>query len=178
VPGALLGPDTTLLLQMEVPAPEVALIAERAKRRGSRVILNLAPAAPAEDTLLRALDLPVVNESEAQSLDCTSAALAEAFGLVLIETRGRRGAVAFLPDGGEIAVPALPVETVDSTGAGDAFVGVLAQGLDGGLALGEALNRASIAGALACRVPGAQPSLPTRAEIDAVVLAPPCGTRE
>ena len=169
VPDGLLGPETTLLLQMEVPAQEVVLLAQRAKRRGCRVILNLAPAVAPTEALLQQLDLLVVNEAEAQSLDCAPAALAAAFGLIAVETRGARGAVAFLPQGGEIAVPALPVEPVDTTGAGDCFVGVLAAGLAEGLALPAALHRASIAAGLACRLPGAQPSLPTRSAIDAAV---------
>jgi ribokinase len=103
VPDELLGPETTLLLQMEVPPQEVALLAERAKRRGCCVILNLAPATPPTEALLRQLDVLVVNEAEAKSLDRAPAALAGAFGLVVVETRGARGAVAFLPQGGEIA---------------------------------------------------------------------------
>ncbi|HZB93235.1 MAG TPA: ribokinase [Stellaceae bacterium] len=167
VSDGLLSPDTTLLLQMEVPPQEVALLAERAKQRGCRVVLNLAPAEPPAEALLRQLDLLVVNEAEARSLERAPAALAAAFGLVLVVTRGARGAVAFLPQGGEIAVPALPIEPVDTTGAGDCFTGVLAAGLAEGCALPEALQRASIAAGLACRIPGAQPSLPTRSAIDA-----------
>lgn len=167
VPDALLSPETTLLLQMEVPPGEVARLAERAKRRGCRIILNLAPAVPANAALLHQLDCLVVNEMEAKALDRPPAALAEAFGLVVVVTRGARGAVTFLPQGGEIAVPAVRVEPTDTTGAGDCFVGVLAAGLSEGVALAAALQRASIAAALACCVYGAQPSLPTRAEIDA-----------
>ncbi|HUC68619.1 MAG TPA: ribokinase [Stellaceae bacterium] len=167
VPDGLLGPETTLLLQMEVPPEEVALLAQRAKRRGCRVILNLAPATAPTEALLRQLDLLVVNEAEAQSLDRAPAALAAAFGLVVVETQGARGAVAFLPQGDAIAVPALPIEPVDTTGAGDCFVGVLAAGLSEGLPLLAALHRASIAAGLACRIAGAQPSLPTRSAIDA-----------
>src|SRR6185437_4084102 len=63
-----LGPETTVLLQMEVPPAEVALLAGRAKRHGSRVILNLAPAQPLAEETLRQLDMLVVNESEARAL--------------------------------------------------------------------------------------------------------------
>jgi len=64
-------------------------------------------------------------------------------------------------------VPALALEPIDTTGAGDAFVGVLAAGLDQGLTIGAALHRASAAAGIACLTRGAQPALPDRAAIDA-----------
>ena len=86
-------------------------------------------------------------------------------GIAVVVTLGKEGAVAF--SGGQgWAIGALPITPVDSTGAGDAFVGVLAAALDAGAALPAALRRASVAGALTCLVAGAQPSLPIRASID------------
>jgi ribokinase len=169
VPDAVLGPDTIVLMQMEVPPAEVARLIERAKDRGCRVMLNLAPALPLPADLLRQIDVLVANESEAASLDRAPADLAVACRLVLAVTRGERGASAYLPDGSEIAVPALAVAAVDTTGAGDTFVGVLAAALDAHLPLDQALRRASIAAGLSCLAPGAQPSMPMRAEIDAAV---------
>ena len=162
-----LGPETTVLLQMEVPPAEVALLAGRAKRHGSRVILNLVPAQPLAEETLRQLDMLVVNESEARALPLPPATLAAQHRLTVVETRGEKGAVAWLAEGSEIAVPALRVPVVDTTGAGDAFVGILAASLDAGLDLTEALRRASAGAALACGAVGAQPSMPHRDAIDA-----------
>jgi ribokinase len=169
VPEAALGPDTIMLAQMEVPPAEVARLIERAKQRGCRVMLNLAPAVPLSAETLRQIDVLVANETEAASLDRAPADLAVACRLVLVVTRGERGASAYLPDGSEIAVPALALAAIDTTGAGDTFVGVLAAALDAHLPLAEALRRASIAAGLSCRSPGAQPSMPTRAAIDAAL---------
>jgi ribokinase len=83
-----------------------------------------------------------------------------------VVTLGAGGALAIGPDGGW-RIAALPVEPVDTTGAGDAFVGALAAALDLGHALGMALRRASVAAGLACTRLGAQTSQPTAAEIDA-----------
>jgi len=176
VPDALLGPRTTLLLEREVEARESAALARRAKRRGARVILNLAPMGPVPEELLAASDVIVVNEHEAAMLlggepACASAAAAFASrrGITLIVTLGAEGAMAFRPDGPVLRVGALPVTPVDTTGAGDAFVGVLAAALDRGQALAEALRRASVAGALACLKEGAQSALPTAEEIEAAL---------
>jgi ribokinase len=169
VPDARLGTGTILVLQLEVPPDEVMLLAGRAKRRGSRVILNLAPAQPLARETLRLIDVLVANETEAAALGEAPAALARAIGCTVVVTRGERGAAAHLAEGGEIAVPALPVTAVDTVGAGDTFVGVLAAALDAGLALPAALRRASAAAGLACTTPGAQPSMPSRAAIDAAV---------
>ena len=87
----------------------------------------------------------------------------------LIITRGAEGAVAMLRDGTTIAVPALPIDPVDTTGAGDAFAGVFAAGLDRGLPLDLTLRRASAAAALTCLAVGAQAAMPGRADIEAAV---------
>ena len=70
-------------------------------------------------------------------------------------------------DGRVLAVDAMPIEPVDTTGAGDAFTGVLAAALDGGIDLSGALRRAAVGAALACLALGAQESLPTARAIDA-----------
>ena len=83
----------------------------------------------------------------------------------IIVTLGADGAMAATPDE-IIRVPALPVQPVDTVGAGDTFVGYLAAGLDKGLDLEAAMRRAAVAASLACLKPGAQPSVPTAAEVD------------
>jgi ribokinase len=77
--------------------------------------------------------------------------------------------VAFLRDGMRLEVPALPIEPLDTTGAGDTFVGVLAAALDLGSGLEVALRRASAAAGLACLARGAQTAMPDSAMIAAAV---------
>jgi ribokinase len=174
VEDALLGPDTVLVLQMEVPAAETAALIMRARALGCRIVLNLAPAAPLPDAALRAVDLLVVNETEAAwlagHLGCgaDSAALHAALGVGVIRTLGGDGLEATTAAGPH-RLPARPITAVDTTAAGDCFVGVLAAALDRGAGLSQALARATAAAALCCTRPGSQGSLPTAAEIDAFV---------
>ncbi len=184
VAEAALGPGTLVVLQMEVPPAENWALARRARARGARVMLNVAPARPLPAEALAALDWLVANEIEIGTIAAAAghgredpraagAALAAATGIAVVVTLGAEGAVAFA--GGEgWTIGTLPITPVDSTGAGDAFVGVLAAALDAGADLPAALRRASVAGALTCLVAGAQPSLPLRAAIDKRVkeLAP------
>jgi ribokinase len=86
-----------------------------------------------------------------------------------VVTCGAAGALAFLADGDRLEIPALPVAPVDTTGAGDTFVGVLAAALDLRSSLEQALLRASAAAGLACLVRGAQSAIPHAAAIDAAV---------
>jgi ribokinase len=140
-------------------------------------VFSLAPyaALPAED--IAAFDIVIVNEHEAADLarhlgvsakgaDATTTALARRLGRTVIATLGPEGAVA-ATDSQVIRVPSLPVTAVDTTGAGDTFCGVLAAFLDEGADLRSAMAKAAIAGSLAVTKAGAQPSFPTRAEIDA-----------
>jgi ribokinase len=87
----------------------------------------------------------------------------------VIATLGADGAIA-AGASGAIRVPALAVTAIDTTGAGDAFAGVLAAALDAGATLETAMTRAAVAGSLACTREGAQPSFPTAAEIAAALL--------
>jgi ribokinase len=170
---AELAPGVTVLCQNEIlPAATAALLA-RAKAGGARTILNLAPAEGLPADALDGLDLLVVNQHEAavaagaegESADLARA-LAARHGLTCVVTLGRRGALA-LGRMGDYRVDALAVEALDTTGAGDAFVGVLAAALDDGLSLSQALRRASVAAGLACTRIGAQTSQPDAAAIAA-----------
>jgi ribokinase len=164
VPGRLIGADSVLVLQREVPAGENAALIRRA--RGARILLNLAPAGPIDPARLEDIDIMIANEGEAAALG-EAEALARRLRQALVVTRAADGATAYLAGGSEIIVPALPIKPVDTTGAGDTFVGVLAAGLDRGLALKPALRRASAAAALACLAPGAQDAMPGREAIEA-----------
>ena len=171
VEDALLTPDTTLVLQMEVSPDETAALIRRAKAKGVRIILNLAPAAALPLDALRAIDILTVNETEAEwlaaHLGCapTAAALHTALGVTVIRTLGEHGLDAVTADG-EMHLPARQIVPVDTTAAGDCFVGVLAAALDRGAPLTEALNRANAAAALCCVKPGSQDSTPSANEID------------
>jgi ribokinase len=173
VPDALLGPEATVLAQLELPIAEIGRLLQRAKARGARTMLNLAPAATLDDETLRHLDVVVANEGEARALGRDPARRAAELGITLVITRGGAGATAHRADGPSIIVPALPIEPVDTTGAGDAFTGVLAAALDAGHALEPALRRASAAAGLACLAPGAQPGLPVPTAIDAALARLP-----
>lgn len=171
IPEALLTPQTTLMLQMEVLIPEIQAAARRAKSKGSRVVLNLGPALRLPLETFRDVDVLVCNEIEATTLlpaEPTQLAgkLAETLKTTVIVTLGEKGAMAAGPLG-RWTIGALSVKPVDTTAAGDQFTGVLAASLDRGLSLPDAMRRASVAAGLACLIPGAQPSLQTAAMIDA-----------
>jgi ribokinase len=167
VPDAMLGPDTIVVFQMEVPAAENGVLIGRAHAAGARTILNLAPAAPLDPALFAAIDILVANEGEAASLGADPAALARRLRQALVITRGAAGSTAFLEDGGRIETPALAITAVDTTGAGDTFVGVLAAGLERRPPLAAALRRASAAAGVACLARGAQTAMPDAAAIEA-----------
>jgi len=169
VPDTLLGPATTLVCQMEVPAGETCALIRRARAAGAGTLLNLAPAAPVDPALFGDIDILVANAGEAEALGVEPAALASRLRRALVVTRGAAGSTAYLAGGGHIDTPALAIEPVDTTGAGDTFVGALAAALDRRLPLAAALRRASAAAGLACLAHGAQTAIPGRAAIDDVV---------
>ena len=151
-----------LVLQLELPIETVAAAAERAT---GFVAVNLAPAAIVPQTLLDRADLLIVNESEAAFY---GESLHQSPGLVAV-TLGGAGAKLFREGALIAAATPPPVAVVDTTGAGDCFVAALTVALLEGQSPADALTFACAAGALAVTRPGAQPSLPTRAEVDAAV---------
>jgi len=177
LPDDWLGPETVLVLQMEVPLDSNWAVARRAKARGARVVLNLAPAKPVPAELLPTFDLVAFNEVEAEMLARSRAldaatgedagrAIAARYGVTTVVSLGSAGAAAFGPDEAW-RCGALVIEPVDTVGAGDAFVAGLALGLAQGAPLPAMLHRASVIGGLACLVEGAAPSMPSTAEIEA-----------
>ncbi|MEM7124468.1 MAG: ribokinase [Pseudomonadota bacterium] len=169
----LLHAASSVLLTLEVPLREVFALAQRAHGAGKRVILNAAPAGP---IMPETLDILIANEIEARQIGDqlgiaatepvdVARSLAATHGLTTIVTLGGDGAVAITPDGGwRVGAPVITPR--DTTGAGDAFCGVLAAALDGGADLPAALRRASVAGALTCLEPGAMPALPRSEAIE------------
>lgn len=172
--AALFEDVRVLLIQMEVPLPAVTQALTLAKESGVTAILNPAPAQPLSDSVLRLVDVITPNETEAQMLtgfpepaEAARLLVERGVGAVIV-TLGDRGA--YLLDGrGPRHVPAFPVQAVDSTAAGDAFNGALSCGLAEGWTLEEACRFAAASGALAASKRGAQASLPTRREIDALL---------
>jgi len=169
--------DDLLLLQMEVSPEENWRAVEIAKAAGAGVVLNLAPAGAVPPEVLRHLDFLIVNETEARQLavqlglaendpEAIGAALAADFVDHCIVTLGAEGVAAF-GTSGSYRLPALAVEVVDTTAAGDAFVGGFAAALHQGETREAALTPGVVTGGLACRRLGAQTSLPSRAEIAA-----------
>lgn len=169
LPNGLLSSDATLLCQNEIRADQTFAALERARARGARTILNLAPAGPVPGHVLDSVDYLVVNTLEAAMAAGTDEAgdplelargLVRSHGSTCIVTLGAKGAIAVERDGG-FRVGALPITAKDTTGAGDAFVGVLAASLDQGRSLLEALHRASVAAGLTCTELGAQTAQPS-----------------
>lgn len=161
-----------VLLQLEIPLSTALKAAQLGRAAGAMVILNLAPAQQLTQAQLADIDLLVVNESEAALLSGLSdeqAALAQLATLVpqVVLTRGERGAL--WHDGTTSgALAAFQVTAIDTTAAGDAFVGALAVARCEGRPLAEAVRFAAAAGALATMQRGAQPSLPHRSAIAAL----------
>jgi ribokinase len=179
VPDAALTSKTVLVLQQEVDAAANMALIARARRAGTRIMLNAAPAHPVSLDLLRMIDILVVNESEAAALagplgwaamprDFALNATAAAPNIAVVVTLGAAGAL-WVDAAKALRVEAPDVDVVDTTGAGDAFVGTLAAAIDGVANRVDALRRAVAAGSLACTVHGAQPALPDRTAIDALL---------
>jgi ribokinase len=179
VTAALSGGCDMLVLSAEIPTGILADVLTGARAAGVTCLLNLAPA-PAEPATLLAggVDWLVVNESEAAAvLGRGVAGLAEAASAArdlcglgarhAVVTAGSRGAALAGPATGE-AIPALSVRSVDSVGAGDAFVAALAVALAAGVPAADAVRAAGAAGATATTRRGTQDALPRPADIIAV----------
>lgn len=156
-----------VLMQLEVPM-ELLVDAARARAEGARVVLNAAPSAPVPPELLSEVDVLVVNEHEATDLaglgdlDTAVGRLRESVG-TLVVTLGAAGAVVWDGDQ-QTRVPAVEARAVDTTGAGDTFVGVLGARLAAGDDVATAARWGAAAAALAVQRPGAQAAVPTREE--------------
>ena len=172
---AAIAAADALLLQLESPLETVTRAAEVAHAHGVKVILNPAPARSLPGALLSLVDVLIPNESETALLTgmpVGDQAEAEAAATALrglgvgtvILTLGERGALLAREEKTEL-FPAFDVTSVDTTAAGDAFVGGFAVALAEGQSLAEAVRWGNAAGALATTKLGAQPSLPTRQEV-------------
>lgn len=168
-----LGAGNVLMLQQEIPQAATTRALQLAQAQGVTSILNTAPFLETTPELARRASIVIANETEfallaggqAGDLEAQMAEWARAHRQAVIVTLGPDGARAATPSH-SFSVPALPVDPVDTVGAGDTFCGYLAAGLDAGLELEPAMRRAAVAASLACLKPGAQPSIPYAAEVD------------
>jgi ribokinase len=172
--GAIEG-AAVLLCQLEVPLRTVAEALRIARSAGVTTVLNPAPAVPLPDELLSLADLCVPNEGEIELLTGQTATTVQEVAAAAWELlrRGPRTVVVTLGERGALIadatsaehVPAPTVEAVDSSGAGDAFIGALGVSLAEGVPLREAVRRANAVAALSVTRLGTQASFPTRPEI-------------
>ncbi|MCS6852534.1 MAG: ribokinase [Gemmataceae bacterium] len=159
-----------LLCQLEVPVAATHAALRLARAVGATTILNPAPASSLTDDLLALVDLCIPNETELASLTGLSDAEAGARALLrrgpslVIVTLGDQGALIVDSRRSE-HVPAVAVEVVDTSGAGDAFIGSLAVFLGEGAPLAEAVRRANAVAALTVTRPGTQAAFPQRAAL-------------
>ncbi|NWG35418.1 MAG: ribokinase [Chloroflexi bacterium] len=193
VESASFSTFSLLLLQLEIPTPTVLRAAQLARQNGVRVLLNPAPAKELPDELIALADFIVPNETELSLLTGTQVndvSSAEAAAKKLLE-RGAQNVIVTLGSKGALIaakdftrhIPSYQVNVVDTTAAGDAFIGGFAVELigrsGGSLTPADSLENASYAkhiekavryacacGALACTKFGAQPSLPNRFEVE------------
>ena len=168
-----------VLMQQEIPVQTIAAGLKAARAAEAASVLNVAPFVAAAAPLLAEADYVVANEAE---FDLYSEALgligddrlarmrafAATSGRTMIVTLGKDGVLAATPKE-MLEVAALPITPVDTVGAGDTFCGFFGAALAAGLPLAEALARAAAAGSLACLKPGAQPAIPSAADVDAAL---------
>jgi ribokinase len=166
-----------IVLQFEIPVETVYYTIEFARKHGIRCILNPAPAQPVDLAALKDLDYFVPNESEAETITgcpvrnvedakkCAAKLVAGGIRRVII-TLGANGSLLSSRDGSE-HVPPFAVHSIDSTGAGDAFIGSFAVFLGEGVPEKEAVRRANLYAGLSTTGVGTQKSFYDRARFDA-----------
>lgn len=173
-----MGMFDVLVMPLETPLETIYAAAKMASQKGTKVLLNPAPAQVLSKDLLELVDILLPNEHEIalmtgiplQSAADTRRAAKRLLSLgpkKLLVTLGSRGAILF--DGKtsqETIIPAYPIQAVDTTAAGDCFVGALAVGLCEGKSLQAAAEFASAAAALSVTRAGAQPALPRRVDVE------------
>jgi ribokinase len=160
-----------LLVQLESPLAAVERAVELARRYNIHVVLNPAPAQPLEAGFLSQVDSLIPNQTELELLSGVTGTLAgverlSAWGVNnLIVTLGEEG-VLVTESGQPTTIPSYPVDAVDTTAAGDAFVGAYAVALTDGMPALQAAAWSNAAAAISVTRRGAQPSLPTRQEVE------------
>lgn len=167
------------MLQFETSADGAAAFARAMRAAGTRTMLNPAPAAPTPSDLLSLIDVIMPNQIEAETLtnmrlDRQDTAFAAARALIALGpaaaviTLGERGAIGASADT-QVHEPGRTIEVIDTVGAGDAFCAALAVRLAERADLAQAVRFANAAGALACTTRGAEPSMPRRDDVEALL---------
>jgi ribokinase len=167
--------------QFEIPLPAITAFFHRARATGATTILNPAPATEAERELLDLVDILILNETELGLLAKTglrdtddpahvieAARSLQTKGKTICVTMGKRGALA-LVEGRPLIILGYGVKAIDTTGAGDCFVGAVAAQLAAGTSIAEALHYANAAASICVQRMGAAPSMPTAAEVEGVL---------
>lgn len=168
-----------LLLQLEIPTPTVLSATQLAKQHGVRVILNPAPAKSLPDELISLADFIIPNETELSlltSMEVKDIPSAEKAARVLL-AKGSQNVIVTLGSKGALIVnketsthvDTYHVDVVDTTAAGDAFIGGFANALLENKSLEESVRFGCACGALATTKFGAQPSLPMKEEVERLI---------
>jgi len=174
------GAGEVWVAQFETPIGETQAILKRARSAGARTVLNLAPFLPYPGRLMKHVDVAVLNEIELSQATRTTLRAASSSRQVaaaceklrgqgaraVVATLGARGAVVVTADG-TTAIAAFKAKVVDTTGAGDCFVGALAARMAKGVTLVEAARYASAAAACSVERLGAAPSMPSARDVAA-----------
>jgi len=171
VPDEVFTRQNIILTQLEVTPEETFSILERAYAKGTTTVLNAAPARNMPASKLKNAHYLIVNEIEALQLAHNAGVvgtdarvltkeIARMGGLTCIVTLEAKGAVAATKAGEVYVMPALAIDPVDTTGAGDAFCGIFAACLQAGENWLSALHHAGVGGGLSCLGLGAQDGMP------------------
>lgn len=164
-----------VITQLEIPIPTVEHVINESKKRGAIVILNPSPLAKLSRETLGKVDILVLNEIEARNIipglqklsfqEIGRKLISIGVGAVVI-TLGEKGSILYKKDEKEAQFPAMKVKSVDTTGAGDAFVGALGASLLRKRSIEESIKFATIVAAISTTKLGAQPSLPSFDEVE------------
>jgi len=181
-PAPALAKGDIAVSQFEIPLPAISAFFGRARAAGATTILNPAPAIEFNAEMLDLVDVLILNESELGLLAKTelrdsddyarfieaARSLQATKDKIICVTLGKRGVLALVNDE-PVIIPGRTVKTVDATGAGDCFVGAVAAQLAGGKSIGDALGYANAAASICVQRMGAAPSMPTAAEVEAII---------
>lgn len=184
VAAPILAKGDVAVSQFEIPLPTIEAFFKRARAAGATTILNPAPALACGPELLELVDVLVLNETELGFFAITGlrdddppARFAEAAkrlqagaNTIICVTLGKRGVLAIV-NGEASMIAGRSVKAVDTTGAGDCFVGALAAQLTKGAAIRDAITYANVAASISVQRMGAAPSMPTATEVDEVLTS-------
>jgi ribokinase len=179
VEAPVLAKGDIAVSQFEIPLPAISAFFKRARAAGATTILNPAPAIEFSRELLDLVDILILNETELGFLTKTELRDTDDYprfieaarslqinkDKIICVTLGKRGIVALI-DGQPLLIDGRAIKAVDTTGAGDCFVGAVAAQLAGGKPIHDALHYANMAASICVQRMGAAPSMPTAAEVE------------